>query len=165
MKSVYIETTIPSYLVSKPSRDVVMLANQQITKEWWENERKKFELFISESVLDEIMQGNKELAAKRLESIQGIKELALDVSILKLAREFQRVLSLPEKVFRDAIHLACTSAFNIDFLLTWNCKHLANADLVFMLNKIYSNTSVHIPVICTPSQLLNTSEGGSYGVE
>ena len=126
MERVYVETTIPSLLVAHPSRDLITAARQIITAEWWSTARERFELVISEAVLDEIGAGDPVMAQQRLEAVQGLTVLSLNEEVRTLARHYQEHLGLPQKATLDVLHIAFAVAYEIDYLLTWNCAHIAN---------------------------------------
>jgi len=159
MPTVYIETTIPSYLVSEPSRDIIVLAHQQLTCEWWDFNRSDYDLFISQVVLDEISVGDPIMAARRLEMIYGIHLLPMNEDVERVADVYLHKLPIPPKAFRDALHLALAVVHKIDFIVTWNMKHLANATIVLKLSQINSEMNLHIPIICTPEELIEKNEG------
>ena len=123
METVYIETTVVSYLVARPSRDLVVAGHQQLTREWWEFRRAKFACFISEMVLDEARAGDREQAALRLQALHGLPRLAATEEGERLAAAFLRRV-LPSKAAQDAAHLAIATAGKVSYLLTWNCSHL-----------------------------------------
>jgi len=154
MEKVYIETTIPSYLVAKPNRDIVILSHQEISKDWWENERNKYELYISEYVIGEIRKGDNILSQKRIELIKDIFLLEHNNDIEILAREYLRLLGFPEKAAIDILHIAYSVYYEMDYLLTWNCKHLTNACFKVKLLKLNNKLGYKTPEICTPEQLI-----------
>jgi hypothetical protein len=158
MPTLYIETTIPSYLAGKPSRDIIILAHQQITGEWWEQERHSHELFISQAVLDEIKSGDPEIAAKRMDIIKNIPLLDINEPVEKLAARYFEALKLPDKAVLDALHIACAVYYEMDFLVTWNCAHLANGNIFLKLTKLNKEWGFETPIICTPEELINYSE-------
>lgn len=153
---VYIETTIVSLLVSRPSRDIVMAGHQQLTREWWEKRRLKFACFISEVVLDEVRAGNAEQAALRMLAIDGFPRLAATPEAERLAGDFLRGV-LPPKAARDAAHLAIAAVAHVNYLLTWNCSHLANAQILDRLEPIATAAGFKLPRVCTPEELMGTS--------
>jgi hypothetical protein len=153
---VYIETTIVSLLVSRPSRDIVMAGHQQLTREWWEKRRLKFACFISEAVLDEVRAGNAEQAALRLLAIDGFPRLAATPEAERLAGDFLRGV-LPPKAARDAAHLAIAAVAHVNYLLTWNCSHLANAQILDRLEPIATAAGFKLPRVCTPEELMGPS--------
>lgn len=157
MKSVNLETTIVSYLTARPSRDLINAARQQLTWEWWERRRNDFELFISQAVLDEAGVGDSDAAHRRLELLASLPVLDLREDAEELAVALLEEGLLPEKAVDDALPLALAAAHGIDFLLTWNCKHLANAELLVSLGTFLSDRDFQAPYVCTPDELLEQS--------
>jgi predicted nucleic acid-binding protein len=153
MEKVYIETTIPSYVVSRLSRDITVLSHQKITEEWWEVKRYDYDLFISQIVIDEITAGDSRLAAKRNELIADLPMLEYNSDIEKLAHRYHAYLGLPEKSFRDAFHIAFATYYEMDYLLTWNCRHLANAAIRSKLTGYNFKLGYRTPDLCTPEEL------------
>lgn len=151
---VYLETTIPSYLAAWTSRDLIMAAHQQITREWWETRRQGFELFISQLVFQEIMAGDPNAAARRLELIRDLAALKVVEAADDLAAELVRQVPLPERAALDALHIAIAAICGMDYLLTWNCKHIANAAYQPRIQSICRAVGFEPPVICTPEALL-----------
>ena len=127
MKSVYIETSIPSYLTARPSRDVRAAAWQQITSQWWDEARDHYELFTSALVIVEASDGNPEAASRRLEALQGIAELVIDDEVKALAEKLVTEGGIPTAAEADALHVAVAAVHGIDYLLTWNCRHISNS--------------------------------------
>jgi hypothetical protein len=123
---VYLETTIPSYLTSSPSRDLVKAAHQQITREWWQD-RARFDLYISQVVLREASGGDAEAARLRLEVLRGIPVLALSPAASRLAQQLVEQGALPGNAAVDSLHIAIAVVNGMDYLLTWNCTHIASA--------------------------------------
>jgi predicted nucleic acid-binding protein len=156
--SIYLETTIPSYLAAFPSRDIVVAAHQQITHDWWAHERHRFELFISEAVLAECQLGDPEAAQRRLSYLSGLPVLSMDDSVHELAKVYLEALSIPARSGLDALHLACAVSHETDYLLTWNCKHLAHGEIRRALQRINLQKGLFIPAIVTPEELLERSE-------
>ena len=153
-KRVYIETTIPSYLAAWPSRDLLQAARQQITHDWWNNRRQNFDLFISETVLDEAAAGDADAARRRLAFLQGLPLLDLTDAVIAVAEAIMASRLLPQKAGRDALHIAVSSVHGMDMLLTWNCQHIANATIVKELGEIVAQCGFDLPVLCTPEELL-----------
>ena len=115
METVYIETTIPSYLISKTSRDVIIIAHQEITRRWWEKEKHKYDLYISEIVIDEIEKGNPEYSKERLKTIKEAKMLTIDDNIIKIAERYIKNFNFPDKLLRDIFHIAFAVYYEIDY--------------------------------------------------
>ena len=153
-RKVYIETSVVSYLTARPSRDLVVAAHQEITAEWWANHRQRFDLFISDIVLREAARGDGSAAAKRLAELEGIDLLALDDSARELAHLFVERRLIPEKAVEDAFHIAVATTEGMDFLLTWNCRHIANAEVVEQLEAVCLERGYRMPTLCTPEQLM-----------
>lgn len=128
--TVYVETTIPSYLVAEPSRDIVVAAHQQTTRDWWHTAAEQFELVISELVYEELSHGRTDLVAKRLELVGGLTLLSANARVDELVGKYCRELGLTGRTSADVPHLAYCVAYEIDYLVTWNCAHLANGRVV-----------------------------------
>jgi predicted nucleic acid-binding protein len=154
LRSVYLETTIVSYLVARPSRSVLLAAHQKTTKEWWANRRRDFDLFVSQVVIDEAAAGEKAKAAERLTLIAGLPLLEIEEEATRLARALTEKGPIPAKAARDALHLAAAAVHGMDFLLTWNCKHLANAEMAGRVDRIVLRHGFRPPRICTPEELM-----------
>lgn len=154
MSTVYIETTVPSYLVARPSRDIVVLAHQETTRLWWEEHRSSYEMFISQIVIEEITRGDAEMAEKRIEAVRGIPLLPLTQEVEDLAADYFREFGFPARAMRDAFHLAFAVAHGVMFMATWNFTHLANAENIFRLSRYNAGRGLWTPVICTPEELI-----------
>ncbi|MDZ7360786.1 MAG: type II toxin-antitoxin system VapC family toxin [candidate division KSB1 bacterium] len=152
--TVYIETSIVSYLTAWPSRDLIVAGHQQITHEWWSQIRPEVQCLISPYVIDEASQGDREAAQKRLEAIVGFPILTLNEEIKALAQKYQTAVQIPEKAKLDAFHLAFPAWYKIDYLLTWNCKHIANATVRKIIESLNRQLNIHTPVICTPEEFM-----------
>jgi len=148
----YIETTIVSYLTAWPSRDLIRAAHQQVTHEWWAT-RGSFECFISQFVLDEAAAGDAEAAAQRLNALQDLALLDVTEDAILLAGELVTGGGLPAKARVDALHVAMAAVHGMDFLLTWNCKHIANAATRSTIEALCRTAGFEPPIICTPLEL------------
>src|SRR2546425_9946226 len=133
MESVYLETTFISYLVARPSRDVIVAGHQQTTQDWWENRRSQFECSVSQVVIDEASVGDPAEVQKRLEIIGGLPTLAITDDANALTKAIMAAGILPPHVVRNAAHAAVAAVHVVDYLLTWNCKHLANAQIAWRI--------------------------------
>ena len=151
---VYLETTIPSLLTAWPSRDLIIAGDQQITKEWWRTRRGDFELFVSQVVLDEAAEGDKAAASARLAEVQGLPVLEVNGDVERVARTVLQTGLIPAKASNDALHLAVAAVHRMHFLLTWNCRHLANAAIGGQLAAACQEAGFGMPVICTPRELI-----------
>ncbi|HEX9942705.1 MAG TPA: type II toxin-antitoxin system VapC family toxin [Thermoanaerobaculia bacterium] len=150
----YIETSIVSYLTAQPSRDIVTAARQQITREWWQTKRSQFDLYVSEFVIGEAGSGNVEAAALRLAALEGIPELALTEQTARFAAELVSKGVLPGKAALDALHIAAAVSGGVDYLLTWNFKHLANAAVRGRIDRACRSYGFEPCIICTPEELV-----------
>ena len=151
---VYIETTIVSYLTARPSRDLIIAAHQQLTRDWWQNRHAAFDLFISQAVVEESSAGDQQAAGDRLQVLAQIPVLTLNEAALQLARELVTKGPLPEKAGVDALHIAIATVHGMDYLLTWNCKHIANAEMQSPIAATCLLRGYEPPVICTPEELM-----------
>jgi hypothetical protein len=152
--SVYIETTIISYLTAKPSRDLIVAAHQQITAEWWASVRPEVECFVSPFVIDEATRGDDEYARQRLEAIADFSVLQVNEEVEVLAREYFAALNIPEKAKIDAFHLAVAAWHKMAYVLSWNCKHIASGRVQKMLQDTNARLGVYTPIVCTPEELM-----------
>lgn len=151
---VYLETTVPSYLAARMTSDPVRSAHQRITAAWWESRRNHFEICISQLVLDEASAGDPEAARARLGLIKNLRALDLNEDVWELASALVHALSLPARAASDAAHIAVATAHNVHFLLTWNCTHIANAELLRRIEQVCKDHGFSCPVICTPQELM-----------
>jgi hypothetical protein len=151
---VYLETTIPSYLTAWPSRDLVRAAHQQITRDWWDRRRAEFELYISQVVLRECQAGDATAAAERLKILQDLPLLEQTEQATRLAQALVERVPLPERAAVDALHVAIAAVHGVDYLLTWNCTHIANATLRDPIESVCLENGYEPPAICTPDELL-----------
>lgn len=154
----YLETTIPSYLVGRRSRDLLVAAHQEVTREWWELRRSGFDLYISELVVQEVRAGDAALATQRLEILRDIPVLPVDNDILKLAQALVTKGPIPPKAAGDAAHIAYATVYGCEYLLTWNCRHLANAELQRAIRHVVELHGYDVPNLCTPEELMGEEE-------
>jgi hypothetical protein len=154
MESVYLETTFLSYLVAQPSRDLLVAAHQQITHEWWTTRRSTFDCFVSQVVIDEASRGDASEVQKRLAIIGNLRTLDVTADAEALTRSIMAAGILPSHAFPDAAHVAASATHAVDFLLTWNCKHLANAQIARRITAVCEQLGYKTPVICTPEELM-----------
>jgi len=158
MKKVYIETSVISYLVAQSSKDIITLGHQKVTKQWWKNNKNFFNCFISNAVIQECEKGNKEYALKRLKICAEIDSLKLSEESIKLANALISSKVVPVKAATDALHIAVSAVNKMDFLLTWNCKHIANAYIQDRIEKVCNKLGYKKPSLCTPVELLYLEE-------
>ena len=152
--TVYLETSVISYLVSRLSRDYLVSAHQRLTREWWETRRSEYEVFISQLVIEEIEEGDLEEAKKRVAAVTGIPIIATDSEALELASRYISKGILGEGAFDDALHMATASIKSLDYLLTWNCKHIANEKVKRAIEHLNEDFGWSTPFICTPLELI-----------
>lgn len=153
-EKIYLETTIVSYLTAKPNRDLVIAAHQQITQEWWEARRESFDLFISELVVREASAGDEVAAQRRLDALKEIALLQLNEDTLNLAKELVQKGPIPQKAREDAFHIALATVHGMDYLLTWNCRHIANAEMLKGIASVCMSLGYETPIISTPEELM-----------
>lgn len=150
---VYLETTIPSYLTARPSRDIVRAAEQEVTRAWWAS-RDRFGVYVSDLVVKEVTAGDPEAAVQRIQSLAGIPVLELTAEAQRLGTELVKRAALPAKAAIDALHISIAAVHGIDYLLTWNCKHIANATMRSKIELVCRTLRIEPPIICTPMELL-----------
>lgn len=151
---VYIETTIVSYLAARLSRDLIVAAHQQLTEEWWLQRRPSFDLLTSQVVIREASAGDPVMAQRRLGFLTEIPLLAIDESALQLATQLLQRGRIPARAAEDASHIAIAAVHGMDYLLTWNCKHIANAQMQKTVAEICRAAGYEPPTICTPEELM-----------
>ncbi|MEW6348432.1 MAG: type II toxin-antitoxin system VapC family toxin [Thermodesulfobacteriota bacterium] len=154
METVYLETTFISYLVSRPSRDLLVAAHQQVSRDWWDERRGYFDCYVSQLVIDEASAGDREGAKKRISIIMGIPVLEIDSDAESLAMAIIEGGAIPLHAAGDAAHIGIATANRMDYLLTWNCKHLANAQIMRRVGTICNRRGYRMPLICTPEELM-----------
>jgi hypothetical protein len=156
--SLYIETTIPSFVVGAISPIFATAAHQLATRRWWEEEREKYRMFVSRVVDDEIMQGKAQLAKQRIALLRGVQRLVVNRASRILAGELHSYLRLPPAAETDALHLAIACHYETDYLLTWNMRHLANGWIRRGIERFGREKGIAIPIICTPEELAGWSD-------
>ena len=148
----YVETSVISYLTARPSRDVISLGHQQITREWWERAIVEIRP-VSRLVVAEAQLGNPQAAAARLAVLEPITLLAETVESRSLAQNLLAAGGLPKKAASDALHIGVAAVHGMDYLVTWNCKHIANARMLRFVAETCRSAGFEPPVICTPEEL------------
>ena len=153
--SVYLETTVISYLVGWLNRnDLQVAAHQEITRRWWTRRRQDFELFASSAVIDEAADGDPALAAERLRFLQEVTVLRVSEQAHRLKAELLSRTQIPRKADTDALHIAVAAVHGVDFLATWNCRHIANAVTLPIVYEVCRAEGYEPPLICTLYELL-----------
>lgn len=151
---IYIETSVISYLTARPSLNLVAAAHQLVTQEWWEKRRSLFELVTSPLVLSEARLGNPEAAQRRLAVLDEISLVEVSSDASELAARIVRDGLLPLKALADAVHLATATVHRVDYLLTWNCAHIANAEILPRVTRVFEEFGWERPSVCTPEELM-----------
>jgi len=146
--SVYLETSFISYLTGPLSQSMLVATHQHITREWWKTRRLKFELFISSAVIEEVSQGNATQSARRLAALSGLSTLEPNNEVTELAKAFVQTQLVP------SYHIAIATVHQLNYLLTWNCKHIANAQIQSKLRQVSQQRGYELPILCTPYELL-----------
>jgi predicted nucleic acid-binding protein len=158
MATAYIETTIPSYYAARNARSILQASRQLATREWWDGGCSGFELVTSTETLNEAAEGDPMRAAERLALLRGLPVLPVTNETASLARLLVRSGLVPEIAAPDAIHIALASVHEIDFLITWNFKHIANPHIRERMRMGINDAGHRMPVMCSPEELLNEDE-------
>jgi len=151
----YRETTIPSYLVARHSRDLRLAADQETSQEWWEERRLNYELFISGFVRMEVERGDARAAAERLALLEGIPILPELQAANELTEQILATGMIPAQAALDASHIAMATIHGMDYLLTWNCKHIHNVAIIRRIERLCDRFGFTCPIICTPNDLMD----------
>jgi predicted nucleic acid-binding protein len=153
--TVYIETSVISYLVARRNqRDLLVAANQELTREWWETQRHRFDAYVSAIVLAEAARGDRTFAAARLEIASSLPLIEVTAAAMSVAEALLKEAVVPPKEREDALHIAICAASELDYLLTWNCKHIANPFIIRRMNTVIRRLGYEPPLIYTPQELL-----------
>lgn len=154
MESVYLETTFVSYLVARPSGDLLVAAHQKTTQDWWATRRDQFTCRVSQTVIDEASAGDPNEAQKRLAVLATLTALDVTPEVGTLAQAILAGGVLPPSAARDAVHVSVAAIHVVDYLLTWNCRHLANAQIMRRIESVCKEHGHRMPIICTPEALM-----------
>ena len=152
-RKIYVETSVISYLTARPSKTIIGAAHQQLTHAWWEK-RGQYELVVSEVVLRECGAGDSESAARRLEVVRDLPLLLITEQAIKIAEDLIKQKIVPLKAIEDALHIAIATAHGVDYLVTWNCRHIANPEIQRGIASYLEQIGAVLPFICTPEELL-----------
>ena len=152
-RKIYVETSVISYLTARPSKTIIGAAHQQITLAWWET-RNQYELLVSESVLRECGAGDPDAATKRLAVLKDVPLLLITEEALQIAESLVEHGTVPTKAAEDALHIAVATVNGVDYLLTWNCRHIANPEMQRGIAEHLEQIGLFLPFICTPEELL-----------
>ena len=150
---VYVETTIVSYLAARPSREPFLLGCQRLTRLWWRERRREYELFTSDTVIAEAGRGEAQMIRKRVRLLKNLGHLAATDEITALAEQLLVRGIVPRKAEGDAMHIAFAASYGIEYLLTWNCTHLANPHVQARVARVVVEAGFDMPAIVTPMQL------------
>lgn len=152
-RKIYVETSVISYLTARPSKSIIGAAHQQLTLAWWER-RGQYDLMVSEVVVRECGEGNSESAKRRLEVVRNLPLLLITDQAIKIAEALIKQRLVPLKAIEDALHIAIATAHGVDYLVTWNCRHIANPEIQRGIASYLEKIGVALPFICTPEELL-----------
>ena len=158
-KTIYLETSIVSYLTARPSGDLLAAANQKATVDWWESRHDHFDLYVSDLVLEEAGRGDPLAARRRLEALEDLPILPVNQSAIELSKALVTEV-LPKRAIDDALHVAVSAVHGINFLITWNCRHLDNAEIKPPIRDICDRYGFRCPEICTPQELMGVDDDG-----
>lgn len=158
MPSAYIETTIPSYYVARTSLNLLQASRQASTRIWWDSGCSGFDLFTPLEVIDEAVDGEEEMAQRRLDLLDKATRLEITDNVGILAKQLVLKGLIPSKAASDAIHIAVASVHEMDYLVTWNFKHIANPFTRERLRTTVRDFGLHLPVMCSPEELLQQNE-------
>ena len=156
--TVYVETSIFSYLAGRPSRDLIVAARQQLTHTWWQTRRSAFDLYVSQVVLDEVKAGDPEPAQRRSAFVADVPILDMPAEVADLAAALIEGVPLPPRAAADGAHIAVAAYHGVDFLLTWNSAHIANAELRPRVEQICRQLGHSPPILCTPDELMGETD-------
>lgn len=155
----YIETSVVSYLTARPSRDVVVAAYQEVTREWWSHAATTFDLLASELVLEECGAGDPTAARARLEALEGVPLMRSSPDAEYLTQNLLDRGAIPHAAAADAAHIAIAAANGVEYLVTWNFRHIANAAMRVRIETACRQAGYEPPVICTPNELMESVHG------
>jgi hypothetical protein len=158
MPKAYIETTVPSYYVARTSLNLLQASRQTSTRLWWDGGCSGFDLFTSLAVLDEAGGGDESLAKMRLALLADVPRLEINEPVASLAHALVSDGVIPAKAASDAIHIAVASVHSMDYLVTWNFKHIANPFIRERLRGLVQDSGFRLPVMCSPDELLQPNE-------
>jgi hypothetical protein len=158
MDSVYVETTIVGHIAGRVHPDPLVATRQRVTRDWWRNQAPRYEVFISQVVIEECSQGDASAAAERLEVVKDLDLLDASHEVDELADALISAKAVPASEPRDAFHIAIAAVNGVDYLLTWNCKHIANATLRGRIERVCRDAGFEAPIICTPEELVEADD-------
>lgn len=163
MDQLYIETSIVSYATAWPSRDITIAGLQQQARDWWATQRHRFQLVTSQLTLDEAGDGDPAAAAGRLELLAGLPLIDINADVVSLARRLIEAHTMPEKAAADSIHVAAAALGGVKYLLTLNCRHIANAHELPRIYDLLDQEGLGQLLICTPAEFLGAQDEDNDG--
>jgi hypothetical protein len=149
-----------SYLTARPTSDLLAAAWQKITSDWWDTQSDRFNLYTSSVVVEEAGRGNPDAVSRRLNALSGIPLLAITEAVIALSKAFIQEGALPSKALGDSLHIALATVHGMDYLLTWNCRHIDNAEMKPVVRTVCANHGYVCPEICTPQELMGVNNDG-----
>jgi predicted nucleic acid-binding protein len=152
--TIYIESTVISYYAASRTRDLIMAAHQEITREWWESVLPGLDPYISQIIFDEISRGDTEAAQRRLVAVREFKVLEMTPDVTSLADMYFKALDIPGKARNDSFHLALAVYHGMDYLVSWNCTHISSGRVRNVVGRINDERGYQTPIICTPEELM-----------
>jgi hypothetical protein len=158
---VNVETTVVSYLTAWPSRDLVVAGHQQVTRDWWRNAADRFELVASELVMNEAAAGDADAARERMTALQSLTLLDATDEAAELAGELIDSGAIPSIAVEDAAHIAIAVTNGVEYLVTWNCRHIANATMRSQIERVCRDAGYEPAIICTPDELMESIDDES----
>jgi len=158
LPKVYLETTIPSFLTARPSNNLVVAGKQEVTRQWWDRRQHHYQLYISELVIQEASRGDPDAAQRRLDAVDKLEIVRADLDARQLAATIMDAGILPPKALTDAAHIAVAARHQMDYLLTWNCRHIANAEIFEKVEMTILKAGFRPPIICIPDELFGGEE-------
>jgi predicted nucleic acid-binding protein len=159
MSTVYIETTIVGHIAGRVRSDPFVADRQQVARDWWRDHAPDYDVFISQLVIEECSEGDPSAAAERLEVVKDLELLQSTDDVDDLADALIAEQAVPASEPRDAFHIAIAAVNGVNYLLTWNYKHIANALLRSRIEQVCRDAGFEPPIICTPDELVGTDDG------
>ena len=154
--ALYVETSVVGYYTGRPSRDLIIAGRQQITRDWWESQRHEYSLYVSALVLEECQRGESEAVKRRQDALSTIPLVGTVDRTAELAEALISKGPIPAQYPEDALHIALAATNNMDYLLTWNFRHINNARTKSDVANVIALLGYDCPVICTPEELMGT---------
>ena len=152
-KKVYVETTVISDATALPTNDLTLAGRQMATREWWKTAVERFDLFVSPIVRREAAKGDADAAKRRMEALSALPELELTAEASSLAQKLVEAKAVPEKFKEDALHIAIAAVEGMDYLVSWNFRHITNAQMIPKIKKVCEVNGYVCAEICTPQML------------